>query len=191
MNESNRLIDIFMGVKNVTPYRKSGKYDINGVEILEGSIINANGYNSNLLECHFHCVEYDDGIFGSDIYSDFEPISSYKTIEVIGHCSDYAYLLEVEDGWHGNLGAVVKDVKTPNNYKDSWNLLMPVYIKIVKLSNELFTIDELRKSNNEDSISEGVAIFNALYDRVGDGEGLEEVWTWTIKFIEWYNKHNQ
>ena len=73
---------------DISEYRDSGMLDINGVKILEGSIINANGYNSNLKENYFHCVEFCDGIFGSDIYSDFEPLARYNQIEVIGHCSE-------------------------------------------------------------------------------------------------------
>jgi hypothetical protein len=88
-------------------YRKSGKFDINGVEIIEGSIINGDGYKSDLNEHYFHCVEYCDGIFGSDIYSDFEALSTYKKIEVIGHISDYPEIVNnyVPEDWSGNLGA--------------------------------------------------------------------------------------
>jgi hypothetical protein len=91
-------------------YRKTGRLDINGVEILEGSIINADGYKSDLEKKIFHCVEYDEmhpQSFGSDIRGDFDPLSSYKKIEVIGHCSTYAHLLECDE-WEGNLGAVCK-----------------------------------------------------------------------------------
>lgn len=93
----------------LSKYRKSGMKDINGVEILEGSIINADGYDSDLKEGYFHCVEYYDGQFGSNVYGDFEPLSSYKKIEVVGHCTQYKHLLDIEDGWGGNLGAVIKD----------------------------------------------------------------------------------
>lgn len=90
-------------------YRRSGKYDINGVEIIEGSIINADGYKSNLEKANFHCVMYEDGMFGSDIYGDFDVLSMYKTIEIIGHCSDYKERFQTESGWwSGNLGSVIK-----------------------------------------------------------------------------------
>lgn len=94
----------------MSKYKRSGKYDINNVEILEGSIINADGYNSNLEEGYFHCVEYVNGDFGSNIYGDFDLIGSYKIIEVVGHCTQYKYLLDSteEDAWGGNLGAVCK-----------------------------------------------------------------------------------
>lgn len=90
----------------LSKYRKSGRHDINGVEILEGSIINADGYSSDLKEHDFHCVMYEDGEFGSDIYGDFDPLSRYKKIEVVGHCTKYKHLLDGE--WTGNLGAVMK-----------------------------------------------------------------------------------
>lgn len=93
----------------LSKYKKSGKFDINGVEILEGSIINADGYKSDIERNSFHCVEFCDGEFGSDIYSDFEPLSRYKTIEVVGHCTDYKHLMNSEEfDWSGNLGAVIK-----------------------------------------------------------------------------------
>src|ERR1044072_2504822 len=88
-------------------YRKSGMFDVNGREITEGDVINANGYESSPSEGHFHCVEYHEGQFGSDIYSDFEPLSSYQKIEVIGHCTDWAYLYESGEG-SGNPGSVMK-----------------------------------------------------------------------------------
>lgn len=90
-------------------YRKSGMYDSNGIEILEGSVIDADGYTSDLEgeEKSFHCVEYYEGSFGSDIYSDFEPLSTYKTITVRGHAEDYRDLYESGD-WSGNLGAGLK-----------------------------------------------------------------------------------
>lgn len=94
----------------MSKYRKSDMYDINNVEILEGSIINADGYNSDIKEGYFHCVEYHKGQFGSNVYGDFEPLSSYTTIEVVGHCTQFKHLLESEekDAWGGNLGAVCK-----------------------------------------------------------------------------------
>lgn len=88
-------------------YRRSGIMDINNVEVLEGSIINADGYKSHIEKHHFHCVEFVEGCFGSDIYSDFEPLSTYKKIEVVGHVKDYLYLLDSDD-WEGNLGQFAK-----------------------------------------------------------------------------------
>lgn len=98
-------------------YKDSGMTDINGKPILEGSIINADGYDSDLSnpdDIYVHAVEFYKGVFGSCIYSDFEPLSSYKKIEVIGHVKDYLHRLtpanECEEGfeWSGNLGACIK-----------------------------------------------------------------------------------
>ena len=88
-------------------YRKSGMYDINGVEIKEGDIINADGYNSDLEEMYIYAVEYNKGQFGSNVYSDFEPLSSYEKIEVVGHVEDFRDKIN-DDNWEGNLGAVLK-----------------------------------------------------------------------------------
>jgi hypothetical protein len=100
-------------VDKLSKYRKSGQFDINGVEILEGSIINADGYKSDLERNYFHCVEYIEcglsGSFGSDIYADFDLLSTYGKIEVVGHCSDYEEKIKDENWeWSGNLGAVIK-----------------------------------------------------------------------------------
>lgn len=82
--------------------------DIHGNKILEGSIINADRYYSDLGEFPtFHCVEFHEGCFGSDIYSDFEPLFKYSNIEVIGHCSEYIDIFK-SGNWEGNLGAVIK-----------------------------------------------------------------------------------
>lgn len=94
-------------------YKDSEMVDIHNVRILEGSIINADGYDSNLVEKYFHCVEFYEGQFGSDIYHDFEALATYHKIEVIGHCEDYRELYDT-GGWNGNLGAVMK----PKNDKD-------------------------------------------------------------------------
>ena len=84
-------------------YRKSGMYDINDVEIKEGDIINADGYNSDLEEMYFHVVEFYEGQFGSNVYSDFEPLSSYEKIEVVGHVEDFR-----DKKCSGNIGEVLK-----------------------------------------------------------------------------------
>lgn len=87
-------------------YRRSNVFDINGVEIIEGSVINADGYSSDIADNHFHCVTYDNGFF-SDIYGDSDPISMYKTIEVVGHAEDYREVYESGRA-SGNLGEVLK-----------------------------------------------------------------------------------
>jgi len=124
----NKLIDAFLGLKSEAKYRKSGKFDINGVEIEEGSIINADGYNSHLEDLHFHVVIFDEGEFGSDIYSDFESLSRYKKIEVIGHCRDYIEVYKNKE-WSGNLGMAIKleDEFVSNDYSKDWNLFMKAW----------------------------------------------------------------
>ncbi len=91
----------------MSQYKDTGIKDIHNKPILEGSIINADGYNSNLENSYFHCVIFHNGQFGSDIYSDFEPLSRYKKIEVIGHCKDYKHILDTEE-WSGNIAWALK-----------------------------------------------------------------------------------
>ncbi len=88
-------------------YADSRMKDINRKSIFEGSVINANGYNSDIKNNHFHCIMFEGGVFGCDIYSDFEPISSYQKIEVLAHCTDFIEVFECEE-WEGNLGSVMK-----------------------------------------------------------------------------------
>lgn len=85
-------------------YLSTGKVDVNGKTIFQGSIINADGYMSDLNDYYFHCVAYEDGEFTSDIYGDSDPLSMYKEIEVVGHVLDYLDIYETGD-WSGNLGA--------------------------------------------------------------------------------------
>jgi hypothetical protein len=67
-----------------------------GSWVFEGDIINANGYNSILGEYHHEVTKGDDDItLGSDIYSDWEPLSSYDSIEVIGN--SYQNFITKED----------------------------------------------------------------------------------------------
>ena len=91
-------------------YKDSYILDINNVKIYEGSVINVDGYNSTIDEPEpcFHCVEFCDGIFGSDIYSDFEPLTRYEKIEVVGHCEDFHEVYEHKE-WSGNLGVSMKE----------------------------------------------------------------------------------
>lgn len=71
-------------------YKNSGMVDINGVPIYEGAVIRADGYGSDISKNMFYCVEYDphDG-FTSCIYGDADPLTTYQTIEVIGHCQEF------------------------------------------------------------------------------------------------------
>lgn len=97
-------------------YKKSCFKDINGRQIREGSIIKAKwcgdsyygglpGEKNNTI----HCVEYYEGQFGSDIHSDFELISMYKDIIVLGHVEDYRKEYEKRSTiLHGNFGACIK-----------------------------------------------------------------------------------
>lgn len=67
-----------------------------------------------------------------------------------------------------------RDYKTDLKYYENWNQLMPAYIKITTLMEDDW---------NKDSI----AIFNVLADRLMDGDGIEAVFEWTVKWIENYN----
>ena len=130
----NKKIAAFMG-SDIFEYRDSGMVDTNGKKILEGSIINADGYNSIPEEDYFHIVEYFDiGGFGSDIYSDFDKLSSYQTIEVIGHVTDYIDVLDddSEEARFSNINGALKGEATCV-YHRTWNGIMPVLLKIAKL----------------------------------------------------------
>jgi hypothetical protein len=139
--EGNSLIAEFMG-KKMEDYANSLMTDIHGTPILEGSIINADGYNSELSGTYetdgdngdplFHCVEFYKGKFGCNIYSDFEPLDSYKTIEVVGHCKDFKEVYN-SGKWQGNLGSAMKR-NEGMQYHSSWNLLMPVIFKIQSIN---------------------------------------------------------
>lgn len=63
-------------------------------------------------------------------------------------------------------------------YHTSWDWLMPVYLKITKLIDEINT-------------EEAVIIFNILYEKLADGNGIEEVYKYIIKFIKLYNTQKQ
>lgn len=111
-------------------YKFSGKRDINGEKIYEGSIIRIVNYNSyvfgrlpilyemvdeNKYNNGVHCVEYYKGNFGSDIYSDFEDLSYYETIIVLGHVEEYRKFYNSKIGKFkigkdstGNFGSCIK-----------------------------------------------------------------------------------
>jgi len=88
-------------------YLFTGRLDDNGIPIYEGSVINADGYKSDLKENYFHCVEYDDGRFTSDIYGDADSLDRYDSIEVIGHVLDFIDVYK-SGKWSGNLGCGIK-----------------------------------------------------------------------------------
>lgn len=175
----NKIIAQYMELISIDQYRKSGAFDINGVEVLEGSIINANGYNSNLAEKYFHCVEYCNGQFGSDIYSDFEPLSRYQKIEVIGHCTDYAELVGKED-YEGNLGAALKtkgwhDLK----YHSSYDALIPVIEKILNEDTSLI---------GDGYIPASLGLFNSFLEKTIEIKILfnrELLYKYAVEFINW------
>jgi len=60
-------------------------YPIANGWVYEGDIINADRFESILGEYHHEVLKNDDGTLGSDIYSDWEPLSSYDSIEVVGN----------------------------------------------------------------------------------------------------------
>lgn len=175
----NDIISKFLSTEEYK-YKDSGKVDVNGVKILEGSIINADGYNSNLSENHFHCVEFYEGQFGSDIYGDFDELSRYTTIEVIGHCKDHLYLItnNIDNiKWSGNLGEVVYDNYV--DYSSSWDLLFKACLKW----DDLYEID-VKILNNYDLYRE---FSDLLDDKVIRYTDKEAVFSQLIKNIEWYN----
>lgn len=90
-------------------YRFTGLLDKFGVDIMEGSVIRADGFGSDIEKRMFYCVEYDEDTqqFTSIIYGDADPLSRYTEIEVIGHCEEYRELYEKEGG-SGNISAVLK-----------------------------------------------------------------------------------
>lgn len=111
-------------------YKYSGKRDISGEKIYEGSIIRIVNYNSYVFgrlpildemgdedkyNNSIHCVEYYEGNFGSDIYSDFEDLSYYETIIVLGHVEEYRNFYDSKTGNFkigkdstGNFGSCIK-----------------------------------------------------------------------------------
>lgn len=85
---------------------------------------------------------------------------------------------EKPDRWNPSIEFLdwgnLNEYKTELKYHNDWNKLMPVYIKIVEL---------IENDDNEDSIS----IFNVLADKLIDGDGIESVFEWSVKWIENYN----
>jgi len=71
----------------------------------------------------------------------------------------------------------IEDTKTYGSYHSSWDWLMPVYIKIAK--------EEKLWGDYEKSI----IIFNIMYDRLGDAEGIDKVYESVVEFIKWYNQN--
>lgn len=182
--EGNRLIAQYLDPE-VFDYRDSGMKDINGKPILEGSVINANGFVSDIEKETFHCVEFYSGQFGSDVYSDFDPLSSYKNIEVVGHCEDYRELCE-SGNWWGNLGSVLKDRNHVKNFCD-YSQIMDVVEKI-ESEGYFFTIEgslvriyseeaaENSKNGNVD------CIYLSLNETISK---VENIWLGCVEFIKW------
>ena len=61
-------------------------------------------------------------------------------------------------------------------FNTSWDWIMPVYIKIVNMV------------TYEVKDSDCIILFNVLYDRLGDGDGIGEVFEYVCQWIEMYNK---
>ena len=69
----------------------SGIDDINGNPVYSGSVIVADGCGN---DGSTHIVEIYKGSFGSDVYGDFDPLSRYKKIKVIGHINSSIFECE-------------------------------------------------------------------------------------------------
>ncbi len=194
----------FMGESKMFEYRDSGMLDAKGNKILEGSIINANGYNSIPEESYFHVVEFYEGQFGSNIYSDFEPLSSYQTIEVIGHVRDYVNLLEDDLGFV-NLRAALKG-EVNCSYHMSWDWLMPVIIKIsTEIKYGSFPIDvkifgqggvfiAINSSNCVGQKYKGERVIASTLNLNSvemEYAPIELAWIAVARFIEWYKKNKE
>lgn len=177
IENGNKLIAEFMGVNPSAIYVSTGKQDINGIDIKEGSIINADGYKSHPLEGHFHCVEYDKelGCFGSDIYGDFDHLNTYKKIEVVGHASEYKNLQE----WEGNLGAVLKPDMSLN-YQSSWDFIHPVYRKTIQIGLFMMTngFDKLWLEKSKE-------IDHAMLNEDNPSRAANLI----TQLIQWYNEN--
>lgn len=84
-------------------YKKSNFKDVNGVTIMEGSIIKASICRHFFGDIPFndknesvHCVMYEDGEFGSDIHGDFDLLKEYNEIVVIGHVEKYRFNKQID-----------------------------------------------------------------------------------------------
>jgi len=187
--DGNKLIAKFMD-SDIFKYLDSGMVDINNVKITEGSIINADGYNSVPDKGYFNIVEFDEGQFGSNIYSDFEPLSRYNKIEVIGHCVDYIYLIDTDDKYNNIKWSLKGEFRA--NYHRSWNDLMDVVIEIeklgqtsVKILGNYCEITPRLYNIKKDCIETKDVIF--VRNVVGDK--CMATWGAVVKFLELYSNN--
>ena len=184
--EINRRLADFMG-SDIFKYRDSGMIDIKGNKILEGSIINANGYDSVPEEGYFHIVEFCDGAFGSDVYGDFDLLSSYQTIEVIGHVTDYIHRLdekdEDEEFKFSNVNGALKGEATCL-YHRSWGQLMPIVEKIEKDDNNSRWINRVFIQGNYCKVDFGG--YPNRHEWTAGSTKIEATWLAVGKFVEWY-----
>lgn len=94
-------------------YKVSNRIDAFGVRIREGDIIMVIGENNAgygflpFTNREVHCVVLEDGVFGSDVYSDFEPLKSYYQVSVLGHVEDYRRMYN-GNNISGNYGEAIK-----------------------------------------------------------------------------------
>lgn len=190
IQEKNKLVSVFMN-SNIFDYEVSHYIDINDVRIKEGDLIKADGYGTVLEDNRFYCVELYEGEFGSCIYSDFEPLSRYRKIEVVGHCSDYIEIYKNGD-WSGNLGAAIKsDITT--RYQDDLNLLMEV-VKKIQSFNISFIMGNDGNPRTKPSASfnhNALTTISGSIDIWERGETIKEsIFNVVVVFIEWYNKNH-
>lgn len=177
INDGNKMIVKFMGIGKPI-YQDTGRRDDNGMPILDGSVIIADGYGAD--DNTFYCVFQECGEFFSCAYGDRDPISEYKSIVVKGHCEDYRHLYEKEDwDWSGNLGEALHDVPTPK-YHSSWDWLIPVVEQIEK-GNYGFKMCRKVVEVYIDDTKEVII-------KVKEQSRIESLYKAVIQFIQWYTQ---
>jgi len=113
INKVKRLLAAIDGPDAVKDqYQLTSWTDDSDTQIREGDIIIADGYGDDPTETidgSYHCVVWDDDYqtWGSNVYGDFDALSSYRTIKVVGHCEDLREQWEAGNV-SGNIDNVLK-----------------------------------------------------------------------------------